>query len=140
MRRRERWMRLRGKVAVVTGAARRVGRAIALELARRGADLVVHYRSSAAAAESAVREARGLGVSAVAVQADLAAPGGVGVLVEGAFAAFGRVEVLVSNAAIYRPTPFAAVSEADWDAHLTVNLKAPFLLSVSFGRTMLRQG
>ena len=120
-------MRLRGRKAVVTGAARRIGRAIALDLARRGADLIVHYRTSGEAAASLVREAREIGVTAVAVEADLAAREGVDHLVREALAAFGRVDILVNNAAVYRPTPFDSLDEAAWDEHLAVNLKAPFL-------------
>jgi len=133
-------MKLRGRKAVVTGAARRIGRAIALDLARRGADLVVHYRTSGEAAASLVREAREIGVTAVAVEADLAAREGVDHLVQEALAAFGRVDILVNNAAVYRPTPFESLGEADWDEHLAVNLKAPFLLSLAIGRGMRRQG
>jgi len=133
-------MQLRGKKAVVTGGARRIGRAIALDLARRGADLVVHFRTSGEAAESLVREVRELGVTAVAVEADLAAREGVDHLVRESLAAFGRVDVLVNNAAIYRPTPFDSLDESAWDEHLAVNLKAPFLLSLALGRGMRRQG
>lgn len=133
-------MRLRGSKALVTGAARRIGRAIALDLARRGADLVIHFRSSGEAAEALAREARELGVTAVPVQADLAAVDGVDHLVRESLAAFGRVDILVNNAAIYRPTPFDSLGESDWDEHLAVNLKAPFLLSLALGRRMRRQG
>jgi NAD(P)-dependent dehydrogenase (short-subunit alcohol dehydrogenase family) len=133
-------MRLRGRKALVTGAARRVGRAIALELARRGADVVVHFRTSADAAEETLGAARALGVTAVAVQADLAEPDGPGHLLDAAMRVFGRVDVLVNNAAIFRRTPLDTVSAADWSDHLAINLTAPFLLSVGCGRAMRRQG
>ena len=133
-------MRLRGKVVLVTGAARRVGRAIALAAARRGADLIVHYRASAAEAEGTAAEARRAGVTAVTIQADLATAAGVDSLVGAAREAFGRVDVLVNNASIFLPTPFESLDEAAWDAHQDVNLKGPYLCSLAFGRAMLRQG
>ncbi len=133
-------MRLEGKKVLVTGAARRLGRAIALAAARRGADLILHYRSSAGDAEETAEAARQAGATAVTLQADLADAAGVSAVVDGARDAFGRVDVLVNNAAIYRRTPLDTLSEADWDEQLSVNMKAPFLLALALGRLMVRQG
>jgi NAD(P)-dependent dehydrogenase (short-subunit alcohol dehydrogenase family) len=133
-------MRLQGRKVLVTGAARRVGQEIALAMARRGADLLIHYRGSAADAERTADEVRREGVMATTVQADLGEAAGVDRLVAAALEAFGRVDVLVNNASIYRPTPFDGLDEADWDEHLDVNLKAPFLCALALGRAMMRQG
>ena len=133
-------MVLQGSKVLVTGAARRVGREITLAMARRGADCVVHYRSSESDAEATAAAVRAEGVAAVTVQADLGTTAGVDHLVEEARGAFGRIDVLINNAAIYRPTPFESLSEEDWDEHVNINLKAPFLCALTLGKVMLRQG
>ncbi len=133
-------MEIEGKVALVTGAAKRVGRSIALALAERGAEVVVHYKGSAREAQEVVAQAKRLGGRPVAVQGDLSVPADIARLVEAAVEAFGRIEVLVNNAAIFYRTPFACLTEADWDRVLGVNLKAPFLLCRAVGEIMLRQG
>jgi len=127
---------LRGTTAIVTGGARRLGRAIALALAARGANLVVHYGHSAEAAARVVAEARALGVEAVAVEADFGRPALVGRVVEEAVARFGRAEVLVNSAAIFEPGGVLDTDEATWDRHFAVNLKAPFFLSQAFARAL----
>jgi pteridine reductase len=131
---------IEGKVALVTGAAKRVGRAIVLALAERGAEVVVHYKGSEREAQEVVAQAKRLSGKPVAVRGDLAVPADIARVVEVAMQAFGRIEVLVNNAAIFYRTPFASVTEADWDRALDVNLKAPFLLSRKVGEIMLRQG
>ena len=133
-------MELHGKKVLVTGGARRVGREIALAMARRGADLIIHYRNSSADAERTADEARSQGVTAVTLQGDLAVSEGVLAVTREALGAFGRVDVLVNNASIYRPTPWGSLGETDWDEHLDVNLKAPFLCTLELGRAMSRQG
>lgn len=115
-------------VALVTGAARRVGRAIALELASRGCDVVIHYGTSGADADDAVRETRGLGVHAVAMRADLAEDGGVAALVEFA-EGLPRLDVLVHSASVYGPTPTASVTMAEAARHFRINAAAPLALS-----------
>lgn len=115
--------------AVVTGAAIRVGRAIALELAATGFDLVLHYRGSEAAAQEVAAACEALGASVQQVQADLATVAGCEALVAAALAGGASVDLLVNNASIFYPTPFADVTLGDWDAMLNVNLRAPFLLS-----------
>jgi pteridine reductase len=131
---------IEGKVALVTGAAKRVGRCIALALAERGAELVVHYRTSEREAQEVLALAKKLGGKPVAVRADLSVPGDIGAMVDGAMQAFGRIDVLVNSAAIFYRTPLARLTEADWDRFLAVNLKAPFLLCQQVGEIMCRQG
>jgi len=131
---------LRGRWALVTGAAKRVGRVIALELADRGANLIVHYHTSAAAAEGTVREIEARGVKAFALGADLGQPAEVERLAREAEARSGGVSVLVNSAANYLRVPFDQLTEAVWDASLDVNLKAPFLLSWHLGRAMRARG
>lgn len=134
-------MRLQGKVVVVTGAAKRVGRALALALGARGARVVVHYNKSRAAAERVADELRdGFGRDVMTVKADLADPRACRRLVDAVVKRFGAVHVLVNNASIYEKTPFAAASPAEWDAHLDANLKAPFFLCQAVAPHMRREG
>jgi pteridine reductase len=133
-------MELRGRWALVTGAARRVGRAIARELATRGMHVVVHYHRSEDEAASAVKELQELGVQAVAVRADLALAVDVRTLAEAAEARPGGIAVLVISASNYFRVPFDDLNEEVWDASLDVNLKGPFLLSWHLGRAMRARG
>lgn len=133
-------MDIEGKVALVTGAARRLGRSIALALAERGAELVIHYHTAEREAQEVLAAAKRLGGKPVAVRADLAASAEVGAVVESAMRAFGRIDILVNSAAIFYRTPLATLTEADWDRFLAVNLKAPFLLCRQVGEIMHRQG
>lgn len=122
-------MELAGRVALVTGAARRVGRAIALELGRRGAHLAVHFRGSESEAEETVQTLRGMGVEAHALPADLRDPAAIDDLFEAFDRRFDRLDILVNSAASFRRIPFAETTAGDWDDALAVNLRAPFLLS-----------
>ncbi len=122
-------MQLAGKTALVTGAAKRVGREIALALADRGTNVVVHYNTSAAAARQTVAEIQRRGVTALAVKADQANARQVRAAVRRAMRQFGRIDVLINSAAVYVRTPFANLTERDWDFHLDANLKGPFLFA-----------
>ncbi len=133
-------MDVKGKVALVTGAGVRVGREIALTLARRGMDLAVHYNASAGPAEETVEEARRAGVRAEAFQADLGDVGRIRDLVAAIEAAFGRLDVLVNSAAIFPRTPWDEIDEATWDQTLAVNLKAPFFTAWHAARLMRAGG
>jgi NAD(P)-dependent dehydrogenase (short-subunit alcohol dehydrogenase family) len=133
-------MELRGRWALVTGAAKRVGRVIALELARHGANVVVHYHTSAAEAAAAVQELEALGVQAFALRAELARTEDLTQLARDAEQRTGGVALLVNNAANYFRVPFDELTEAVWDLSLDVNLKAPFLLSWYIGRAMKARG
>src|SRR4051812_11206878 len=113
-------MELRGRWALVTGAAKRVGRVIGLELARRGANVVVHYNTSADDAGATVADLRGLGVEADVLCADLADAAQVRRLADEAEARTGGIALLVNSASNYLRTPFDAITEAAWDASLDV--------------------
>jgi pteridine reductase len=124
---------LRGRVAVVTGGAQRLGKAIVLALAEAGCNLAVTYRTSAAEAHDTVDAARTAGVQALAVQADVAQSDHVARVLESTLAAFGRVDMLVANAGAFRRTPLATLTEADWDDMITNNLRTAFLCAHRFG-------
>ena len=133
-------MELSGKVAVVTGAAHRVGRAIALGLARRGSHLVIHYHASEPAAVETEQEAASIGVRAVRVKADLRRPEDVVRLFEAADRAFGGVDVLVNSAASLEAQDFMSLSADDWDHVLDLNLRGPFLCLQQAARRMRARG
>lgn len=133
-------MEIRGKVALVTGSGRRVGRAIVTSLAARGCHLVLHYRTAVAEARALAAEAARLGVKAVPAEADLADPAAAGSLVRAAEEAFGRLDILVNNAAVFPRTPVGKVTAEAWDAIFAVNLRAPFLLAQTAAPLMVRSG
>ncbi len=120
-------MDLNGKVALVTGGAIRVGRAIALALARAGADVAINYFSSAGAAVATVGEIEACGRRGLAIQADVAQGDQVRCLVEQAVAGLGRLDVLVNSASLWRKTPWAELDETAWDQLVDIALKGPFL-------------
>lgn len=122
-------MELAGRVALVTGGGRRVGRALAEALGRQGARVAVHYNASAAGAEEAVRAIRAAGGEAEPFRADLADAAAPGPLVEQVVARFGGLDVLVNSAAVMERTPFGSVTAAQWDAMFAINLRGPFLLA-----------
>jgi NAD(P)-dependent dehydrogenase (short-subunit alcohol dehydrogenase family) len=115
--------------ALITGAAKRLGRAMALELAAQGHDIAVHYNGSADAAEDTCAEIRALGVKAVAVQADLLDEDAIAALVPRATDALGPVEVLINNASIFEHDTIETATRASWDRHIGSNLRAPFVLT-----------
>ena len=119
-------MQLAGRVALVTGAGRRIGRAIALGLAGRGARLALHYNASRAGAEEVRAVIVEAGGEAELVQADLLVAGEPERLVAEAAGRMGALDVLVNSAAVMRRTPVGSVSVADWDAMFALNLRAPF--------------
>jgi len=125
-------MNLTGKTALVTGAGKRLGREIALALARRGANIVVHYNTSIAEAQRVVKEIKALGVDAIAVKADQSNARQVRAAVKKA----GEIDVLVASAAVFRRTPFTSLTEEDWDFHIDANLKGPFLFALEAGKQM----
>ncbi len=120
-------MDLNGKVALVTGGAVRVGKAIALALARAGADVAINYRSSADAAVATVAEIAALGRRAVAIRADVGQGAQVQALVDEAVGKLGRLDVLVNSASLWRKTPWAELDEPAWDQLVDIALKGPFL-------------
>jgi 3-oxoacyl-[acyl-carrier protein] reductase len=128
-----------GKVAIVTGASRGIGRAIALELARRRARVVVNYQSSAEAAAQVVAEIETTGGSAVTRQADVGDTSQAEALVKFAIKHFGDLHILINNAGITRDGLIMTMSEADWDRVLQTNLKSTFNCSKAAVRYMLRK-
>jgi pteridine reductase len=133
-------MELRNRVALVTGGAVRVGAAISRALAERGASVAVHYHRSAEAAAALVGEIEGAGGTAIALAGDASRAEDVARVVQGVLERFGRIDVLVNNAAIFFETPFPEVSEEEWDRTLDVNLKGPFLCARAVAPAMLAQG
>ncbi len=129
-------MHLKGKVALVTGGARRLGRAFVLALARAGMDVIVHYGHAAQAAEETVAQARHHGVRAVALQADLQEADEALRLVERAEESLALPQVLVNSAAIFVPGTLRNTDLDNWSRHFRINLRAPFLLTQSFARLL----
>jgi pteridine reductase len=125
---------LHGQSALVTGAGRRLGRAFAEALASCGANVAVHYGSSAIGAEETVKVALSHGVRAVAIQADLSRVDQTSGLLEQAVEALGEVTLLINNASIFESLELMETTLEAWQNHLAINLTAPFLLSQSFGR------
>lgn len=132
-------MVLKGKAVLVTGAAKRVGRTIALALAGRGARVAVHYRESKAEAEATAAEIGRLGGESMTVRAELTNESEVAAMVEAVAGRFGSLDVLVNNASVFFRTPFESVTADDWDRTIDPNLKAVFLCSVHAGRLMQGQ-
>jgi pteridine reductase len=114
--------------ALVTGGARRIGRAITLGLAREGYDVLIQYHQSEDAAHQVVREVEMLGQRAIAVQGDLADARAVDIVAEALKDRFGTLDLLVNNASLFEPRQLLQVEEEEWDRVMAVNLKAPFLL------------
>jgi 3-oxoacyl-[acyl-carrier protein] reductase len=131
--------RFEGKTALVTGASRGIGRAIALRLAGEGANVVVNYNANSEAANAVASDVQALGGQAEVAQADVASAADVQRLVAAALQRFGRIDVLVNNAGITRDTLLMRMSEDDWDAVLDTNLKSAFLVTKAVMRPMLKQ-
>lgn len=132
-------MRLDGKVAIVTGSSRGIGRAIALKLASLGAKVVVNYNKGAQAAQEVVEQIKAKGGEAIAIQADVSKFEEAQRLVEETLKAFGKVDILVNNAGINRDNLLAMMKESDWDEVLDTNLKSAFNCCKAVLRPMLKQ-
>jgi len=132
--------RFSGKVALVTGAGRGLGRAIAKALAQEGAALVLNYHESADGARETAEEAARLGVRAVPVRADVSRSSEVRILFAEAHRTFGRLDILVNNAGVFSRAPLLDVTEALWDHVLGINLKGAFLCAQAAARLMTAQG
>ena len=130
---------LSGKVALVTGASRGIGRAVALRLAQCGTKVAINDRRSAAEAEEVAREIRSLGGESLVVPADVSQPTEVEHMVEATQQAFGRIDILVNNAGVSRDTLILRMSEEDWDQVMATNLRGAFLCTRAVLRTMMRQ-
>jgi 3-oxoacyl-[acyl-carrier protein] reductase len=132
-------MRFEDKVAVVTGASRGIGRAIALRLASEGAKVVVNYRGNQEAADHVVEAIRAGGGEAIAVQADVSQFKEAMQLIDTAKETFGRVDVLVNNAGTTRDTLLMRMTEEEWDLVIDTNLKGTFNCTKAVSRLMMRQ-
>ena len=133
-------MDLRNKVVLVTGAGKRVGRALASSFAARGAINAIHYRSSQREAQGVVDEIVSQGGSARSFHADLEKVSEIEAMVSEVTATLGRIDVLVNSASVFTRRPLAEVTERDWDVTLNTNLKAPFFLAQFAGLQMRKQG
>ncbi len=131
---------LAGKVALVTGAAKRIGRSVALRLASEGADVIVNYRSSRMEADEAVAQISATGRRAVAIQADVAKRADVIAMFAAIEREFGRLDILVNNAGMFFPGKFDELTEEQWDTILDSNLKSQFLCSQTAAPMLRRSG
>jgi NAD(P)-dependent dehydrogenase (short-subunit alcohol dehydrogenase family) len=128
-------MSLNNQLVLITGAAVRIGRSLALSIARAGADVVIHYGSSVMEAENLKREIENLGRKAFLLQADLNDVNQVSEIIPRALV-HGRLSGLVNNAAIFEPVDWSGTSYAIWSRHIQVNLTAPFFISQAFARSL----
>jgi 3-oxoacyl-[acyl-carrier protein] reductase len=130
---------LDGQVAIVTGASRGIGRAVAIALASEGAKVVVNYASSSQAADAVVAEIEGMGSEAIAVQADVGQTDQVDALFNAVMERWGRIDVLVNNAGIARDTLLIRMKLEDWQAVVDLNLTGVFLCTKAASKVMLKQ-
>ncbi len=129
---------LTGKVALITGGSRGIGRAITLALAAHGAKVAINFVANAAAAEETAREAGGAG-AAITIGGDVAAPGTAATLVERTIAEFGRIDILINNAGVTSDDLILRMSEDEWDRVIDTNLKGTFHVTKAVLRPMVRQ-
>ena len=133
-------MRLAGKVAIVTGASRGIGRAVAVRLAQEGARVLVNYAASGPAAQEVVEQIRAAGGEAWALRADVGRKDEVDAMVRAVVEQWGRVDILVNNAGICPFSDFLDITEELWDRVQDTNLKGTFLCSQAVARVMVEQG
>jgi NAD(P)-dependent dehydrogenase (short-subunit alcohol dehydrogenase family) len=131
---------LEGQIALVTGAAKRIGRSIALRLAAEGAAVAVNYRGSKRDAEAVVREIQSGGGKAAAMQADVSRRAEVAQLFAAIESEFGRLDILVNNAGAFFSAKFEEITDEQWDGILDINLKSQFLCAQAAAPIMKRQG
>lgn len=131
---------LEGQVALVTGAAKRIGRSIALRLAADGADVVVNYESSKAEAGEVVREIQAGGRRAIAMEGDVSQRGDVQKLMVAMEREFGRLDILVNNAGMFFEAKFEELTEEQWDRIMNTNLKSQFLCAQAAAPLLRRKG
>ncbi len=129
-----------GKVALITGSGKNIGRTIALDLARRGASVVVNGRADKAAVDAVVAEVNAMGAQAIGVLADVSVEADAQHLADAAVAAFGGIDILVTNAGLRRQTPFLSMSYAEWREIVSVALDGAFLLARAAVPNMIPRG
>ncbi|WP_400247163.1 3-oxoacyl-[acyl-carrier-protein] reductase [Niallia sp. JL1B1071] len=132
-------MKLAGKVAVVTGASRGIGKSIAIELAKQGADIVVNYAGSVDRANEVVKEIEALGRKAISIQCDVSDGDSVNAMMKEALEAFGSIDILVNNAGITRDNLLMRMKDSEWDDVINTNLKGVFLCTKAVTRPMMKQ-
>jgi len=132
-------MRLKGKIALVTGSSRGVGRAVALSYGKEGAKVVVNYTSNEKAANEVVDALQSMGTKAIAVKADVSQKADVDHLVSAAIETFGGLDILVNNAGFTRPAMMLKMTEEQWDQVVDIHLKGAFLCSQAAGNQMKEQ-
>ncbi len=132
-------MSLQGRSAIVTGGSRGIGRAICLEFARQGANVVVNYAGNATAAEETAQLCRQAGANAIIVQADVSQAAECEAMFNSALEAFGKIDILVNNAGVTRDTLIMRMTEEDFDRVLDTNLKGAFLCMKQAARLMMKQ-
>jgi pteridine reductase len=132
-------LEIRDRIALVTGGAHRVGKAIALALARQGAHVAITYHASADEANQAAEAINACGVQSLALQCDQSDPAQVAAVLDAIQVKWGRLDILVNSAAIMQQKPFLDITPQDWDATLDINLRGPFMFSQHAGRIMLAQ-
>lgn len=130
---------LKGKAALVTGASRGIGRTIAIELAKQGANVAVNYAGSEAKAEAVVEELKALGVEAFKIQADVSNEASVKEMVKSVVSEFGSLDVLVNNAGVTRDNLLMRMKEEEFDDVININLKGVFLCTKAVTRQMMKQ-
>jgi len=133
-------MDIGGKVALITGSAKRIGSRIAIELAKRGARIAVHYRSSRHEAEETTKTIRSSGGEAVTFQADLTQIPAVDKLFRDIRTAFGGLDILVNSASIFEPSTVQETNPEQWDAQMDSNARAPFFVAQQAASLMLARG
>ena len=132
-------MHLEGKVAIVTGASRGIGRAVAINLAQSGADIVVNYSGSEGAAQETVEAVQALGRKAIKFKANVANADEVASMVEEAHKEFGHIDILVNNAGITRDGLLMRMKDEDFDAVIDINLKGVYLVTKAVSKIMMKQ-
>ncbi len=132
-------MKLKDRVAIVTGSSRGIGRAIALKLGGEGAKVVVNYSRSRKEAENVVKELENLGTETIAVIADVSKAKDVNRMVNVTLESYGRIDILVNNAGVYKRAPLNGLNEMAWKRILDVNLKGVFLCTKAVSKTMFDQ-
>jgi NAD(P)-dependent dehydrogenase (short-subunit alcohol dehydrogenase family) len=131
---------LTGKVGLVTGAAKRIGRSVALRLASEGADVVVNYRSSKSEADEVATQIEAMGRRAAAIQANVAKRNDVSAMFAAVEKKFGRLDILVNNVGMFFPAKFEELTEEQWDRILNTNLKSQFLCCQAAAPMLRRSG
>ena len=131
---------LSGKVALITGSSRNIGRAVALAMAQQGADIIINARTSSAEAKATVQEITALGVKAIPLLADVGNENQVNDMVQRALDTFGKIDILVNNTGLRRSKPITELTTEEWRAVLAVNLDAPFFCCRAVVPSMLANG